>query len=87
MVESGLLTKVRAKHKDLGDASMRDAHHCRAQAELCLQIAGLLSDQEAAADLRTRAAEYLTHAVELEAQLNSPCSIEEQHDRRVSFRR
>ena len=66
---------------------MRDAHHCRAQAELCLQIAGLLSDQEAAADLRTRAAEYLTHAVELEAQLNSPCSIEEQHDRRVSFRR
>jgi len=65
--ESGLLTKVRATHKDLGDVSMRDAHHCRAQAELCLQIAGLLSDQEAAADLRTRAAEYLTHAVELEA--------------------
>jgi hypothetical protein len=40
--ESGLLTKVRATHKDLGDVSMRDAHHCRAQAELCLQIAGLL---------------------------------------------
>jgi hypothetical protein len=66
---------------------MRDAQHCRAQAELCLQIAGLLSDPEAAAGLRTRAAEYLTHAAELEAQPNSPCSIEEQRDRRVPFRR
>jgi FPC/CPF motif-containing protein YcgG len=62
---------------------MRDAQHCRAQAELCLQIAGLLSDPEAAAGLRSRAAEYLTHAVEP----NSPCSIEEQRDRRVPFRR
>ena len=66
---------------------MRDAHHCRAQAELCLQIAGLLSDQEAAADLRTRAAEYLTHAVELEAQPNPPCSIEQRNRRVVPFLR
>jgi hypothetical protein len=48
---------------------MRDAEHCRIQAELCLQIAGLLSDPEAAADLRTQAAGYyLACAAELETQ-------------------
>jgi hypothetical protein len=66
---------------------MRDAERCRAQAELCLEIAGLLSDPEAAADLRTRAAEYLTCAVELETRSISPSSMAGQDDGRVRFRR
>ena len=65
---------------------MRDAERCRAQAELCLQIAGLLSDPEAAADLRTRAAEYLAYAAELEMQTNSSSLIQGQGDGRVRFR-
>jgi hypothetical protein len=70
---------------------MRDAHHCRAQAELCLQIAGLLSDQEAAATRKqpptcAPVQQNLTHAVELQAQPNPPCSIAER-DREVPFRR
>jgi len=66
---------------------MRDAELCRTQAELCLEIAGLLSDPEAAAELRTRAAEYLACAVELEAQSNSPASVAGQGDGTVPFRR
>ena len=66
---------------------MRDAELCRTQAELCLEIAGLLSDPEAAADLRTRAAEYLAYAVELETQSNSPASMVGQSDRKVPMGR
>jgi hypothetical protein len=66
---------------------MRDAEHCRTQAELCLQIAELLSDPEAATDLRTRAADYLACAVELEAHSASPPSIERQRTGAVPFRR
>jgi hypothetical protein len=66
---------------------MRDAELCRTQAELCLEIAGLLSDPEAAADLRTRAAEYLACAVEFETQSNSPTSMAEQSDGKVPLRR
>jgi hypothetical protein len=47
---------------------MQDASSCRARAELCKQIARLLSDPEAAADLRAEAAEHLARAFKLETQ-------------------
>jgi hypothetical protein len=45
---------------------VNDAQRFRAQAELCLRIARLMSDPAAADQLRARAADYLAQAVELE---------------------
>jgi hypothetical protein len=45
---------------------MEDAKRLRAQAERCLQIARLLSDRAAAAELHINAAKYLARAIELE---------------------
>jgi hypothetical protein len=42
-------------------------YHC-SQAELCLEMARLMSDRHAANVLRAAAARHLTHAVELEKQ-------------------
>ena len=47
---------------------MQDAKRFRAQAELCLQIARLMSDSTAAADLRAKAGEHFARAIELENQ-------------------
>jgi hypothetical protein len=47
---------------------MNDAHRFRSQAELCLRIAQLMSDPAAADQLRSKAADYLARAVELEAK-------------------
>ena len=45
---------------------MQDAKRLRVRAELCLQIAELMSDGEVVAQLRTKAADHLVRAVELE---------------------
>jgi len=47
---------------------MQDAKRFRAQAELCLQIARLMTDSTAAADLRAKAAEHSACAIALENQ-------------------
>lgn len=46
---------------------MRDAQHLRAQAELCLKIAGQMSDRRAADDLQAEAAHHYAEAAEIEA--------------------
>lgn len=45
---------------------MNDAQRFRAQAELCLRLAGLMKDRTAADQLNAKAADYLDQAVELE---------------------
>jgi len=45
---------------------MQDAKRLRVGAELCLQIAELMSDGEVVTQLRTKAADHLVRAVELE---------------------
>jgi hypothetical protein len=45
---------------------MQDAQRFRAQAELCLRIARLMTDRTAADQLNAKAADYLAQAVELE---------------------
>ena len=45
---------------------MSDAQRLRAQAELCLRIARLMTDRAAADQLNAKAADYLTQAIELE---------------------
>jgi hypothetical protein len=60
---------------------MADAHYQRAQAELCLELASLLSDAEAVADLRAEAVQHLAHAARLEAQLGSTSSTEREAQR------
>jgi hypothetical protein len=45
---------------------VNDAQRLRSQAELCLQIARLMTDRSAANQLHTKAADYLAQAVELE---------------------
>ena len=51
---------------------MNGSESFRAKAELCLRIAQLVSDLAAADQLRAKAADYLTQAVELE---NNPAEI------------
>ena len=46
---------------------MRDAQHLRAKAELCLKIAGQMSDRRAAKDLQAEAALHYAEAAEIEA--------------------
>lgn len=41
---------------------MRDARYLRAQAEICLQIAGQMSNPKTAEGLRTEAAHHLAEA-------------------------
>jgi hypothetical protein len=45
---------------------MQDAGFLRSQAEMCLEVAGKISDRKAADNLRAKAAEYFSRAVELE---------------------
>ena len=45
---------------------MQDAYYLRSQAELCLEIAGQMSDRRDAERLRANAADYLARAAELE---------------------
>jgi hypothetical protein len=45
---------------------MQDAKRLRVRAEMCLQIAELMSDGQVVAELRTKAADHLVRAVELE---------------------
>ena len=47
---------------------MSDADRFRAEAQLCLDIARLLSDRVAAHKLRSEAAKYLVRAAELDAR-------------------
>jgi hypothetical protein len=51
---------------------MQEAKRCRAQAELCLQIARLMSDPDAADQLHMKAAYYMAQVVELERE-SAPC--------------
>jgi hypothetical protein len=53
---------------------METAHFLRARAQLCLQMARLMSDSENAANLRADAARYLARALVLERDpdRNSP---------------
>ena len=53
---------------------MKDANYFRARAELCLNVARLLSDRNAAERLRVEAAENVARAVALEARSGSPVS-------------
>jgi hypothetical protein len=53
---------------------MKDANYFRARAELCLNVARLLSDRNAAERLRVEAAENVAHAVALEARSGAPAS-------------
>ena len=45
---------------------MRDARYLRAQAKLCLEIAGQVGDRRAADSLRAEAARYHAEAEEIE---------------------
>jgi hypothetical protein len=45
---------------------MQDAKYLRAQAALCLEMAGNMSDSNAAEKLRAEAAQYHDRAVQLE---------------------
>ena len=45
---------------------MRDARYLRAQAKLCLEIAGQVGDRRAADTLRAEAARYHAEAAEIE---------------------
>ena len=45
---------------------MRDARYLRAQAELCLEMAGQVSDRATADNLRADAARYHAEAAEIE---------------------
>ena len=47
---------------------MSDADRFRAEAQLCLDIARLLSDRVAAQQLRSEAAKYLVRAAEIDAR-------------------
>jgi hypothetical protein len=47
---------------------MQDARRLRAQAEQCLQIAHLISDGAAVAELHANAADHLAHARDIERQ-------------------
>jgi hypothetical protein len=47
---------------------MQSAQYCRAQAELCLELARQMSDLKDAAQLRLEAADYFARAVEVERQ-------------------
>jgi hypothetical protein len=51
---------------------VNDAQRLRSQAELCLKIARLMTDRTAANQLHTKAADYLTQAVELEIKPAAP---------------
>jgi hypothetical protein len=51
---------------------VNDAQRLRSQAELCLQIARLMTDRTAANQLHTKAADYLAQAVELEINPAGP---------------
>jgi hypothetical protein len=66
------LTQVHANNNDLETRPMRDAGYFRVKANLCLDIAGQLSDPRAAADLRADAAGYLARADELESASSPP---------------
>jgi hypothetical protein len=63
-----LLTRVQRQQAYAGGASMKDASYFRARAELCLNVARLLSDRNAAERLRIEAAENVARAVALEAR-------------------
>jgi hypothetical protein len=52
--------------------SMQDAGFLRTQAEMCLEVARKLSDRKAAENLRAKAAEYFSRAVELETVSGKP---------------
>jgi hypothetical protein len=54
--------------KRLGSALMANAHYHRMRAQLCLQLAGVLTDPAAAAGLVAEAATHLAEADNLEAQ-------------------
>jgi hypothetical protein len=45
---------------------VQDGGFLRSQAEMCLEVAGKISDRKAADNLRAKAAEYFSRAVELE---------------------
>jgi hypothetical protein len=47
---------------------MRDARYLRAQAELCLEMAWLISDRTACENLRAEAARYRAEAAAIERQ-------------------
>jgi hypothetical protein len=51
---------------------MQDAGFLRTQAEMCLEVARKLSDRKAAENLRAKAAEYFSRAVELETVSGKP---------------
>jgi hypothetical protein len=50
---------------------MRDARYLRAQATLCLEIAGQVGDRRAADTLRAEAARYHAEAEEIETGLKT----------------
>ena len=67
-MSSDLLTQVHTKNdkKDWETPMAGAALYYRARAQLCLELASLLSDAAAAAGLRAEAAEHEAHAVKLE---------------------
>jgi hypothetical protein len=60
------------KNEKTGRSVVNDAQRFRAQAELCLQIARLMTDRTAANQLHSKAADYLAQAVELEINPAGP---------------
>ena len=54
---------------------MEDAHYFRAKAERCLRIANLLSDRQAAENLRAVAADAFATAVNMEAAVGAKMNV------------
>jgi hypothetical protein len=52
-----------------------DARYWREQAALCLEIAGQISDQTAAAKMRATAHEYSARATELDRRTEAPSAL------------
>jgi hypothetical protein len=56
---------------------MHDAQHYRDQAELCLEMARMMSNRDAAQTLRMSATQYLEKAAEIERQSGPAASAPE----------
>jgi hypothetical protein len=66
-LSNGLLAQVKAKNKKTLEACfMPNARYFRDQASLCLEIARLMTDAQAAQNCRARASDHFAKAIELE---------------------
>jgi hypothetical protein len=66
--EQRLADQVKPKQSNRGASPMQSARYHRCQAELCLEMARLMSDRHAADALCAAAARHVAQAAELEKQ-------------------